>query len=143
MRRISRRRFVKGATAAGAALTAFSTLLVQKAPAAWARKTTVHPEVDNLRVGGLTDTKMTKSPETGISWARQNELVVGEAVWANIDRLACALAQTRNATEAWRKIFIKPPRKSWAETVVALKTNNIAQQHNRRAVMARIVHTLT
>jgi hypothetical protein len=143
MRRISRRRFVKGALATGAALTAFPTLLVQKAPAAWARKTTVHPEVDNLRVVGLTDTKMTKSPETGISWARQNELVVKEAVWANIDRLARALSQARNATEAWRTIFIKPPRKSWAETVVAIKTNNIAQQHTRSAVMAKIVHTLT
>src|SRR4030042_349243 len=95
MRRISRRRFVKGATAAGAALTAFPTLLVQKAPAAWARKTTVHPEVDNLRVVGLTDAKMTKSLETGISWARQNELVVEEVFWANIDRLARALTQAQ------------------------------------------------
>ncbi|MCJ7663218.1 MAG: DUF362 domain-containing protein [Desulfobacterales bacterium] len=134
---------MKEAITAAAALTALPTLLVRKAPAAWARKTIVHPEVDNLRVIGLTDAKMTKALETGTSWARQNELVAEEVVWANIDRLACALAQTRNSAEAWRQIFIKPPRKSWSETVVAIKTNNIAQQHTRSAVMAKVVHTLT
>jgi hypothetical protein len=134
---------MKEAIATGAALAVFPTLLVPKAPAAWARKTIVHPEVDNLRVVGLTDAKMTKALETGSSWARQNELVAEEVVWENIDRLACALVQTRNSTEAWRTVFIKPPRKSWGETVVAIKTNNIAQQHTRSAVMAKIVHTLT
>jgi hypothetical protein len=143
MRRVSRRRFMKEAITAAAALTALPTILVRKAPAAWARKTVVHPQVDNLRVVGLIDDKMTKAQETGSSWARQNGLVVEEVVWANIDRLACALAQSRNSTEAWRTIFIKPPRKSWAETVVAIKTNNISQQHTRSAVMAKVVHTLT
>jgi hypothetical protein len=127
----------------GAALTAFPTVFIRKAPAAWARKTVVHPEIDNLRVVGLTDARMTKAHETGTSWARQNELVMSEVVWENIDKLACSLAQCRDSTEAWRQIFIKPPRKSWAETVVAIKTNNIARQHTRSAVMAKIVHTLT
>jgi hypothetical protein len=103
----------------------------------------VHPQLDNLRVVGLTDAFMTTAHETGSSWARQNELVNSSVVSENIDRLACALAQTRNAAEAWRQIFIKPPRKSWSETVVAIKTNNIAQQHTRSAVMAKIVFTLT
>jgi hypothetical protein len=127
----------------GAALTAFPTVLVRKAPAAWARKTIVHPSVDNLRVVGLTDAGMTKLHEEYLSWKRQNELVNTEAVWANIDRLACALAQTRNATEAWRQIFIKPPRTSWSDTVVAIKTNNIHQLHTHSAVMAKICHVLT
>ena len=134
---------MKQAVVAGAALTALPTIMVRKAPAAWARKTVVHPNVDNLRVVGLTDARMTKEQKTGIAWARQNELVNTEAVWENIDRLASALAQTRDATEAWRQIFIKPSHKSWGETVVAIKTNNIAQQHTRSAVMAKIVHTLT
>jgi hypothetical protein len=142
MGKISRRRFMKQMIVTGAALTASPTILIRKAPAAWARKTIVHPEIDNLRVVGLTDTTMTKAHETGIAWARQNELVNTEAVWAGIDRLASALAQTRNAPEAWRQIFIKPPRKSWSDTVVAIKTNNISQQHARSAVMAKIVHTL-
>ncbi|OGP55462.1 MAG: hypothetical protein A2Y65_11845 [Deltaproteobacteria bacterium RBG_13_52_11] len=134
---------MKQAMITGAALTAFPIVLVRKSPAAWARKTIVHPTVDNLRVVGLTDIRMTKIHETGSPWARQNELVITEAVWEDIDRLACVLAQTRNSTEAWRQIFIKPPRKGWSETVVAIKTNNIAQQHTRSAVMAKIVHTLT
>ncbi len=142
MRKISRRRFMRQAMATGAVLTAFPMVFVRKSPAAWARKTIVHPSIDNLRVVGITDGRMTKTHETGSSWARQHDLVNAEAVWENIDRLACALAKTRNSAEAWRMIFIKPPRTSWAETVVAIKTNNIAQQHTRSAVMAKIVHTL-
>jgi hypothetical protein len=142
MGRISRRRFMKQVMITGAALTASPTIFIRKAPAAWARKTVVHPAIDNLRVVGLTDTTMTTAHETGIAWARQNELVNTEAVWAGIDRLASALAQNSNAQEAWRQIFIKPPRKSWSDTVVAIKTNNISQQHTRSAVMAKIVHTL-
>jgi len=134
---------MKQAMVTGAALTALPTVLVRTAPAAWARKTIVHPTVDNLRVVGLTDARMTKARETGIPWARQNALVNTEAVWEGIDRLACVLAQARTAAEAWRQIFIKPPRKSWGEAVVAIKTNNIHQQHTRSAVMAKIVHTLT
>ena len=144
MSTLSRRQFIKNAIVTGAAITAFPTVFVRKAPAAWARKTIVHPEVDNLRVVGIADPAMTKTTETiPLGWAGQDKLVVTEAVWANIDRLACALVQSRNSTEAWRTIFIKPPRKSWTETVVAIKTNNIAQQHTRSAVMAKIVHTLT
>jgi hypothetical protein len=142
MRGISRRRFMKQALVTGAALTAFPTVLVRKAQAAWARRTIVHPAIDNLRVVGLTDAAMTTAQETGIAWDRQNELVVEEAVWANIDRLACALAETRNPAEAWRQIFVKPPGTAWSETVVAIKTNNIARQHTRSAVMAKVVHTL-
>jgi hypothetical protein len=143
MRKISRRRFMRRAMIAGAAFTASPLVFVRKTPAAWFSGTLLHPQVDNLRVVALTDALMTKALETGIAWARQNELVNTEVVWANIDRLACVLAQTRNAAETWRTIFIKPPRKVWAETVVAIKTNNIAQQHTRSAVVAKIVHTLT
>ena len=143
MNKISRRRFMKKAVVMGAALTAFPTVLVRKATAAWARGTIVHPNVDNLRVVGITDTKMTKAHEPVSSWDRQNKLVVTEVVWENIDKLACVLTKTRNPREAWRTIFIKPVRKTWSETVVAIKTNNIAKQHTRSAVMAKIVHTVT
>jgi hypothetical protein len=85
---------------------------------------------------------MTKAQKPVSSWKRQNELVVTEVVWENIDKLACALAETRSPKEAWRAIFVKPPRKSWSETVVAIKTNNIHKQHTRSAVMAKIVHTM-
>jgi len=103
----------------------------------------VHPNVDNLRVVGISDGRMTKAAEPASSWDRQNELVVTDVVWDNLDRLACALAQTREGREAWQTIFVKPPGKGWSGTVVGIKTNNIAQQHTRSAVMAKIVHTLT
>jgi hypothetical protein len=143
MAKISRRAFVKKATIMGTAMAAFPTLLLRKLRASWAQKTVVHPHVDNLRVVAITDSTMTKAIEPCSTWARQNELVVSERVWENIDKLACTLAETRNPREAWRTIFIKPRRKPWADTVVAIKTNNIARQHTRSAVMAKIVHTLT
>jgi hypothetical protein len=140
---ISRRKFIKKATITGAAITAFPTILVPRAEAAWTRGTAVHPNVSNLRVVGITDTKMTRDTEPVSSWTRQNELVVTDVVWENMDRLASALAETGDSTEAWRAIFVKPPRRSWSDTVVAIKTNNIGQQHTRAAVMAKMVHTLT
>lgn len=142
MKGISRRGFIKGAIATAAAITAFPTLMLRKADAAWARGSVVHPEVDNLRVVAITDPAMTKGVEIGIPWSRQEELVVTEKVWENIDRLACALAECRSAQAAWRQIFVRPPRKSWGDTVVAIKTNNISQQHTRSAVMAKVVHVL-
>ena len=143
MKRISRRRFMKKAVVMGAAVTAFPTLFFRKTRAAWARRTVVHPNVNNLRVVGMIDGHMTRTDESFFSWSRQDELVVKDVVWENIDKLACALAQTKNPEEAWRTIFIKPPRKLWSEAVVAIKTNNIAKQHTRSAVMAKISHTLT
>jgi hypothetical protein len=134
---------MKKAIIFGAGITAFPTVLVRKARAEWALGTVVHPNVDNLRVVGITDSRMSKAKQTGLSWARQDELVVAKAVWENIDRLACALAETRKTEEAWQAIFIKPPRKAWSNTVVAIKTNNIAHQHTRSAVMAKVCHTLT
>ncbi len=143
MHKITRRKFIKEAIIVGTAMTAVPTLLIPKARASWTRKTVVHPNVDNLRIVGITDNRMTTAIEPVSSWARQNELVVTEVVRENIDKLACALAETENPREAWQTIFIKPPRKSWSDTVVAIKTNNIAQQHTRSAVMAKICHTLT
>jgi hypothetical protein len=143
MIRISRRQFIEKALITAGTLTAFPTILVPKARAGWARKTVVHPNVNNLHVVGITDPRMAKATEPVSSWARQDQLVVPEIVFENIDKLACTLAERRDPEEAWRTIFIKPPRKPWSETVVAIKTNNIALQHTRSAVMAKICCTLT
>ena len=127
----------------GAAIAAFPTVITRKSRAKNIAKLVVHPNVDNLRVVGITDTAMTKAYDPVSSWKIQDKLVVTNVVWENIDKLACGLAETGNPTEAWRSIFIKPLRKSWSNTVVAIKTNNIAQQHTRSAVMSKICHTLT
>jgi len=143
MRKISRRRFLKNTMVMGAAAIGSPTVFIPKAKAVWARKTVVHPNVDNLRVVSVTDRAMTKTVEPGTNWARQEELVNTKAVWENIDKLACGLARRRNPEAAWRTIFVKPPRKSWSDTIVAIKTNNIARQHTHSAVMSKICHALT
>lgn len=140
---ISRRRFVKNAAIIGAGVSAFPVVFIRRSHAAWARKTVVHPNVDNLRVVGITDPGMAKAVEPSPSWSRQDELVNQKVVWENIDRLACTLSKTGDPGEAWRAIFVRPPRKPWSETVVAIKTNNIGRQHTRSAVMSKICHTLT
>lgn len=127
----------------GVGITGFPTIFIPKSQASWARQTIVHPNVDNLRVVSITDAKMTKAIDPRVYWARQEELTVSEKVWENIDKLACSLTEIRKADEAWRAIFIKPPGKSWSDTVVAIKTNNIARQHTHSAVMAKICHSLT
>ena len=143
MIKISRRHFLQKAIISGATITALPTIIVPKARAAWSRKSTVHPHVDNLRVVGVTDPRMTKENRPVSAWSIQDKLVVKEVVGENIDRLACRLTDARNPEDAWRIIFIKPPRKSWSDTMVAIKTNHIALQHTRSAVMAKICHTLT
>jgi hypothetical protein len=111
--------------------------------AAWARKTVVHPNVDNLRVVTITDPAMTRTGDPGISWDRQEELVNPKVVQENLDRLACGLAKTGKEEEAWKTVFVKPPRKSWSDTVVAVKTNHISRQHTHSAVMAGVSHAMT
>jgi len=143
MRKITRRRFLKKGVIAGAGIAGFPTIFIPRSQAAWDRQTVVHPNVDNLRVVAVTDTTMTKAFEPRADWIRQDQLVVSKMVWENIDKLACALTEIHNPEKAWQTIFIKPPRKSWSDTVVAIKTNNIARQHTRSAVMAKICHTLT
>jgi hypothetical protein len=139
---ITRRRFIKGSLITGTALTAYPFLFIPKARASWARKTSVHPNVNPLRVVGITDPKMTRAKELVTSWSRQEKLVIPEAVFENMDKLVCRLVDTRNPEEAWRAIFLKPSRKSWSETVVAIKTNHISQQHTRSAVVAKVCTTL-
>ena len=143
MGKISRRQFIKESIVVGSATVLSPTLLIRKAQAAWTPGTVTHPHVDNLRVVSVTDRTMTRARETAIDWTRQEELVVTKMVWENIDRLACALSQTQNPEQAWKTIFVKPPRKPWSEAVVAIKTNHIARQHTRSAVMSRVCHALT
>jgi len=143
MNKISRRQFMKKTMVTGATIAAFPTVLTSKSRAKNNAKLVVHPNVDNLRVVGITDTAMTRASEPVSPWRIQDKLVVTDVVWENIDKLACSLSEIGNPTEAWRSIFIKPSGKSWSDTVVAIKTNNIAQQHTRSAVMSKICHTLT
>jgi hypothetical protein len=134
---------MKSAAALGAAIAASPTIFIPKARAAYAKKTIIHPNIDNLRVVGITDPRMTVALEPVCDWSRQDELVAQRVVWENMDKLACALVETNKPEEAWRTIFIKPPRKAWSDTVVAIKTNHIALQHTRSAVLSGVCRALT
>jgi len=81
---------------------------------------------------------MARQDTPGISWARQEELVNEKAVWENMDRLACGLVSSDKPGEAWKSIFVKPPRKPWSEAIFAIKTNHINQQHTRSAVISKV-----
>jgi len=140
---ISRRQFMKKAVLAGSTLAVSPMIFVPKAKAAWERKSIVHPNVNNLRVVGITDPNMINGVRPVSSWSLQEKMVVRDAVWGNMDKLACGLVETRNPEDAWRAIFIKPPKKSWSQTVVAIKTNNISLQHTRSAVMSKVCHAFT
>jgi hypothetical protein len=138
---ISRRKFLKKSIiATAAAVTPF--LCGREIKAHWAKGTQVHPHIDHRRVVGIIDSRMTRDLQPVSSWSLQEKIVVKELVWENLDKLACALTKLSNPEKAWLTIFLKPPRKSWAETVVAIKTNNIALQHTRSAVMSKICHVL-
>ena len=95
MKRISRRTFIKSAAVVGTAFAASPMIFVPRARASYAKKTLIHPNVNNLRVVGITDPSMTRAEEVGIDWVRQEELVVQKPVWENIDRLACALTESQ------------------------------------------------
>lgn len=134
---------MKKAIAAGTTLAAFPAVLPNAAHAEEVPKVVVHPNVNNLRVVGITDPGMTTARNPVSSWETQDQLVSREAVWRNMDKLASGLAEVSNSARAWQSIFMKPPGKAWSDTTVAIKTNNIGRQHTRSAVMAKICHTLT
>lgn len=102
-----------------------------------------HPNLDPLRVVGIHDPTMTKEENPTAPWKVQEGLLHGDRIEENLDRLACVLAEEAKVTEAWRKIFVKPAAKAWSEVRVAVKTNNIAEQHTRSPVLGKICRVLT
>src|SRR4030042_7161691 len=110
MDKITRRSFIKITVAAGVGIAAFPTIFIPKAKAHWAKKTIVHPNVDNLRVVGITDLRMTKiAKQIPMDRADQEQLVNKKAVEENIDKLACSLVDTRHPGALWCHIFVIPP----------------------------------
>ena len=143
MYKISRRQFVKKVAFTGAAITGFPYVFIRKANAIWEPRTIVHPNVDNLRVVGITDPNASvKREENMVTELVTDKFIVKEVVWDNVDKLACSLAQTRNTKEAWKAIFLKPPRKSWSDVVVAIKTNSLGEYTHSSAVISKICQSL-
>src|SRR5512135_1576719 len=143
MGHFGRREFFHKAIRTGAALAVSPLVLLPQARAAWLKRSIVPTGIDNMRVVGITDPKMVSAVQPVSTWALQEKMVVKEAVWENLDKLACGLAETRTPEDAWRAIFLKPPKKPWSETVVAIKTNNISLQHTRSAVISKVCRVFT
>ncbi len=142
-RDMSRRRFLKTTAAGALTLSAIPTIIIPKRVEAFQPGGKVHPYISPLRVVGATDPGMTSAVEAGANWAKQEQLVVWDAVQQNMDRMAVALAQEGKPADAWGKIFLKPAGKSWSDVVVAIKTNQIGSQRTRSAVMSKVCHVLT
>jgi len=141
---ISRRRFLRGSVAGAATFGLAPTLFIPhfRPPFASDGWQNNHPNIDGLRVVEAHDDTMTTETLATAPWKRQEDLVNVKTVAENLDNLACALTDEKNPKDAWKAIFVKPPKKSWKSTVVAIKTNNIARQHTRSAVMAKICRVL-
>jgi len=72
----------------------------------------------------------------------QNIPVVAERVQANIDAMACTLAQKASPAEAWAVIFRKPEAKHWNEVKVAIKPNASQNNVTRVAVINAVCKAL-
>lgn len=103
----------------------------------------VHPNIDPLRVVGLAGPRMTRDLKPYSTWQQQDELVVWDTVHENMDSMALVLAEESSVPEAWRSIFVRPPGKSWADAVVAIKTNQVGQMRTSAAVMSKVCRVLT
>ncbi|MHC4592080.1 MAG: DUF362 domain-containing protein [Planctomycetota bacterium] len=140
---MSRRKFLKATTAGALVLTAAPAIIISRRVEAYRPGGTIHPKMDPLRVVGLTDPGMTTELRESASWRQQEELVSADAVYDNMDRLAMALAEESATRDAWRKIFVKPPGKSWSDVLVGIKTNQLGVQRTRAPVMRKVCRVLT
>jgi len=140
--RISRRGFLKNSITGAAVFGVAPHLLLTKSAAGVREGSCPHPNVDGLRVVGVHDPGMTTEVVPVCPWTHQEGLVVARAVGENMDRMAMALTGEKQVRDAWKAILLKPPGKAWSGVVVAIKTNNIALQHTRSAVMAKMCRVL-
>jgi hypothetical protein len=140
---VSRRHFLKTTAAGALALTSLPALTVPRKAWAYEPGGRIHPNVSPLRVVGVRDAAMALEAKVPPAIVEQNKLVAVARVHENIDRMAMVLADERDPALAWRKILVKPAGKVWPDVTVALKTNHIAMQRVRSAVVSKVCRVLT
>jgi len=140
---VSRRQFLKSTVLGAAALGLGPTILIPRRLEAYAPGEPIHPNISPLRVVGVHDPGMTSDVLEECTWKQQEELLKSDVVAENLDRMACALTEEGDVSRAWKTIFVKPPGKSWADTVVAVKVNLISRQRTRSAVLYKVIRALT
>ena len=140
---VSRRDLLKRAALGALAIGAVPTIFIPRRAQAYGPAEEVHPNINPLRVVGAQDAGMVNGTDPRSGWDVHDPMVVPDAVNQNMDRMAMALAEEKDAADAWKKIFLKPAGKGWGDVIVAIKTNQIAEQRTRSAVMAKVCHVLT
>jgi len=140
--KISRRKFVRTTTLGATGLALGGLAYSPRKALGYVPRDQINPAIDNLRVVYVHDDALTNGTGPVSGWTNQNAATNDDVVAADLDKMACALAEIADPGEAWRTIFIKPPAKQWNEVVVAIKTNTIAEQHTRNAVMKKVCETL-
>jgi hypothetical protein len=149
-----RRNFLKtsAATTAGLALIGPGMRKAEAAPIPTRlvdlSKTPVNTEVDNLRVAYISDPGMRRGT-TYVDFPSFNNVngttncVVYPTVNANVDKLACALANKNNVAQAWSTLLKIPNGKSWATGKAAIKVNGIGTLHACVPIVSRVCEVLT
>jgi len=143
----SRRNFLvkTAATAAGLTLGPIaSKSRVFSKTTGWINGVTkINPNIDNLRVVYIKDDAMVSSNPTKWDIQSANDPVIASVVEADMDKMAMALAQKANATEAWATIFRKPDSKQWNQVKAAIKVNTINYSNcPRLAVIGKLCKVL-
>ncbi len=140
---LSRRRFL-GVTAVGLGGVACAgpVSVLGGAERPWSTRKPIHPAIDNLRVVSCTDPAMITGDPKKWDIVSQNAPVVAERVRANVDAMACALAQKASPAEAWATIFRKPEGKAWPDVKVAVKPNGGGGNSTRVAVIDAVCSAL-
>jgi hypothetical protein len=138
---VSRRTFLSSA-AAGVLASGILPAFGEEYKSAWTNGKQINPSIDNLRVVCCIDPAMIKGDPRSWDVASQNAPVVAEKVQADMDALACGLAQKSAPHEAWGSIFRKPSSKEWSDVKVAIKPNSFVQNNPRVAVVNAVCKAL-
>ena len=141
---VSRRKFLSTAAVGAGSLVAASVIpaAASEEKSGWTDKKQINPKIDNLRVVSCKDPKMITSDPRRWDMASQNTPVVADRVMANIDAMACTLAQKATPHEAWETLFRKPASKEWDSVKVAIKLNCLGDNHPRVAVVNSVCRAL-
>jgi hypothetical protein len=153
----SRRNFLK-TSAIGAAGLAIIGPGMKKATAADVTvklvdltKTQINQDINNLRVAYITDAAMVRSNvwqgfATFNSPTGTTNGVVYSAVKANMDKLACALANKTDPAVAWDTILKIPSSKTWATAKAVIKINGIGNAttslHASVPILVKLIEVL-
>ncbi len=142
-----RRRFLKSAATGITTVLLGDRVLGQPVEytSAWSPAKQINPAISNMRVVNCTDPAMIRSSYKDIAWRSmpsQNAAADEAVVHANLDAMAMALTDKRDAAAAWATAFQKPAAKRWDQVRVAIKVNGIGSNHPRLTVVDKLAKEL-